>query len=176
MRYLLNFIFDNLVPIIIVTSVAIRIITGMKKGAARKRSAPPVSTPAAVPRSQPDDRESDVWSRLRPDDDDDDDEDDEDGEAAAEALPQAIRPLLMRAPDLGGPLPPPPVNPDPGIARPFDPVAVGIEPIAAEPKRGLPRAAPGPGPSPLDRLNSLSPLRRAVVLAEILGKPKGMEQ
>ena len=56
------------------------------------------------------------------------------------------------------------------IAQPFEPVittrpleAVVEKPNAERPDRG-----------PLDRLNRLPPLRRAVVLAEILGPPRGL--
>jgi hypothetical protein len=84
----------------------------------------------------------------------------------------------MPAPSSGGSSPAPPVNPNPAIARPFAPVATG--PITVEPGSTEPDSrARSPGqtasrPGPLDRLNSLSPLRRAVVLAEILGAPKGL--
>jgi hypothetical protein len=173
MRYLLNFIFDNLIPIIIVVSVAVRIITGMKNTAARGRGgAPPVSTPA-VPRGRPDDAERDVWSRLSSDDDEDEEDEHAAAGEAAPLPPHEIRPLLMPASVLSGP-PPPLINPGPVIARPFDPVASSIKPVAAEPDReGVPLQT-APGSRLLDRLNSLSPLRRAVVLTEILGPPKGL--
>jgi hypothetical protein len=179
MKNLLNFIFDNLIPIIIVVSVVIRIFAGIKKSASREKAAPP------VPVVRQDDEEVDVWSRLRPDPDDEEEEEYPASlpSTAGPAVPapfQTIRPLLMPAPSLGGPPPAPPANPDPGIARPFAPVTTGIEPIAAAPDNaepGLTARPPGQAASrrgPLDRLNSLPPLRRAVVLAEILGAPKGL--
>jgi hypothetical protein len=189
MRYLLNFLLANLVPIIIVASIAIRILRGMRNSAAsRKRGEPPVP----VPDNRQDDDEGDVWSRLKPDNEDDDEDQDSppipaygrgpggnygalyDLTTAAPRepdQPQAgfSRPLLMPAPSLIETPPPPPVSPVPGIGQPFDPVAVTAEP--GEDYQSARRAA---GQGPLDRLNSLPPLRRAVVMAEILGPPKGL--
>jgi hypothetical protein len=173
MRNLLNLIFENIIPIIIVVSVITRVLAGMKKSSAsRRRAVPPV--PDIRQEREDEDEEADVWSRLRPDPDDGEDEE-------AAGLPvrppvPAIRPLLMPAPSFGGPpLPsPPPANPDPVIARPFAPVTLMTELEGPKPdaKARPPQAASGPGP--LDRLNSHPPLRRAVILAEILGAPKGL--
>ncbi|MDR1972662.1 MAG: hypothetical protein LBQ46_12170 [Treponema sp.] len=66
MRNLLNFIFSNLVPILVVTSVAIRIIVGMRNSARKK--------PQADDLGEQEDREeeyTDVWTRLKPDDEED---------------------------------------------------------------------------------------------------------
>ncbi|MDR0400508.1 MAG: hypothetical protein LBH51_06140 [Treponema sp.] len=165
MRSLLNFILANLVPLIVVVAVILRIINSMKAVTGKK------AAPAALG-DQEEGGEDDAWSRLRPDEDE--------GDAAGYAAPRpaarpaapspdpAIRPLLMPASLLDGPPSPPPASLDPVIAPPFDPVSTAP---AAE---GRPPAG-APGPGPLDRLNRLSPLRRAVVLAEILGKPRGME-
>ncbi|MDR0730894.1 MAG: hypothetical protein LBF63_04440 [Treponema sp.] len=142
MRNLLDFIFENLIPIIIVTSVIIRIFVGIKNSARRQSAAP-------VPKTNADDG-MDVWSRLKPDDDDDG------GRAKPEpyrAPAEYSRPLL---------------TPDPLHEAP--PPAAVTRPPAVE--RESP-AAPGPGP--LDRLDKLPPLRRAVILAEILGPPKGLD-
>jgi hypothetical protein len=179
MRYLLDFIFANLIPIIIVVSVVIRIFAGIKKSAARTQAEPP------VPDSRQDEEVIDVWSRLRPDNEEEDEDGKDEAPSTGPADPYAIRPLLMPAPPLG--FPAPPVSPAPAIARPFVPVTMkSAAPVVAEldkPQRTddpyrtdeeSPQTAAA-GPGPLDRLNSLPSLRRAVVLAEILGPPKGLD-
>jgi hypothetical protein len=154
MRNLLDLIFANLIPIIIVVSVVIRIFVGIKNSA-RGQSA------TLVPKTSADD-DGDVWSRLKPDDDDD-----ERGKPEPYRLPVGnSQPLLT-------PVPPPekPVfSAATVLAQPLESAAErpGIERLGME-RPGI------PGPGPLDRLDKLSPLRRAVVLAEILGPPKGLD-
>jgi hypothetical protein len=182
MRDLINFLFSNLIPIIIVTSVVIRILKALRNSPASRRGRVP---PVPEPGDREDEGESDVWSRLKPD------EDEEEERGASPPGPVVYgpgpggnygprgaagasggspgyftRPLLMPAPSPGeAPPPPSPPDPDPIIARPFAPVNG-----AAEPDAGPAR----PGRHPLDRLNRLSPLRRAVILAEILGPPRSL--
>ncbi|MDR1443828.1 MAG: hypothetical protein LBI94_03005 [Treponema sp.] len=159
MRSLLNLIFENLIPIIIVVSVVIRIIAGVKKSAASRSEAAP-----AVPDNRSTDSpqdEEDVWSRLMPDDEED------------EAPPQEVRPLLMPAPSLGSPAFP--ASPGPSFAQPFAPVTIAIEPAVPDRAEAAEPDGETPQSGPLDRLNGLPLLRRAIVLAEILGPPKGLD-
>jgi hypothetical protein len=196
MRSLLDFIFANLIPIIVVASIALRLIGGIK-GRARGRPRAPIPDPVEEPKAE-EEPYIDVWERLKPDDD-------QDGAPAGppynrgpggaytgeapltrerlQALSQApgnggqgapegafSRPLLM--PEPSGGQPPPAIDPNPVIDQPFEPVLAGPPPAAppARESRLTGRAAGGP----LGRVEALSPLRRAVVLAEILGPPRGL--
>jgi hypothetical protein len=147
MSDLLGLILSNLIPIIIVVSVAIRIVTGIKKSAASRER----GNPAAVSVSRRDNDDGDnVWSRLKPDDDG------EEERGPYQASAEQSRPLLKppRKPVISA-------APVPVFAQP-------LEPAAEKPGPAV------PAPGPLDHLNKFSPLRRAVILAEILGPPRGL--
>jgi hypothetical protein len=161
MRNLLDLIFSNLIPIIIVVSVAIRIIAGVKN-AARRRGAVP-----GRGGNNEDDRDdgedvADVWSRLKPDDDDE-------GERRVPSPAGLSRPLPAQAP----PPRPPAISVTPAIVQPLIAEEPG-EPDTDRLAAGKPDAK-NPAPGPLDRLNKLPPLRRAVIFAEILGSPKALD-
>jgi hypothetical protein len=150
---LLGFLFANLVPIVIVVSVIIRIYVSIKN-AARKKAAP-------VPKpKQTEPEEPDAW-RLEPDDDDD-------GIVPAIYTKPAPPPEAVPA----FPLSVDPVtDPEPAApSLPFQEAAAPGAAFAAVSHTGA--AAPA---GFFGRINALSPMRQAVVLAEILGPPKGME-
>jgi hypothetical protein len=189
MRSLLDFIFANLIPIIVVVSVAVRVIGGLR-GRARRRPQAPIPDRVEEAKAE-EETYIDVWDRLKPDDDEDGAQgpySQGPGGAHAEAAPltreriQALsppegtfsRPLLMPEPS-GGEQPPPAatIDPNPVIARPFEPALAGPPPAGDPPARES-RIAGQAAPGPLGRVEGLSPLRRAVVLAEILGPPRGL--
>ncbi|MDR2747252.1 MAG: hypothetical protein LBB77_07375 [Treponema sp.] len=187
MRDLLNFIFANIVPIIIVVSIALRIIGGLR-GQARKRPQP--QTPSdPVETREPEEEYVDVWKRLEPDEDE--------GPRPALAYGQSpggvrgpeggrppageARPLLMPASTgpLSRPTPvPPPSAPVPPLAS-FTPEAPRLEP-GLDTRREAPSKEQGKGAKPAPvfsrRIENLSPLRRAVILAEIIGPPRGLSR
>jgi hypothetical protein len=151
MRSLIDLLFSNLIPIIIAVSVVIRIVMGIKKAGDRKRETP---EPQVYKRDD-EEETADVWSRLRPDDDDEEDE-----QYQAPIDPAAFsRPLLTQSYELAAPLEAPP------------------EALAASPAPE--EIPPGVGHSPTAafflRIGRLSPLRQAVIMAEVLGSPKGMD-
>jgi hypothetical protein len=176
MRNLLDLIISNLIPIIIVVSVIIRIVTSVKK---TSRGEP------ALPEAPDDEAEADVWRRLRPDDDE--------GKPAATFSRPLLSPVEPAAhtgaarggtsavtrglaPDFTpGFTAPGPGRPAPGFTSDITP---GVTPATAGPLDQRPGAVEGPAAKvpggALGRLERLSPLRRAVVLAEILGAPKGL--
>jgi hypothetical protein len=158
MSYLINFLFSNLIPIIIVVSVVLRIYGGLKNAAASRRKA--ASRPV---------REAEEW-----------DEDETAGEddiqprfSAAEEEPprQAVHqpsPSLVSLPRL----------------NPLDSASSGLIPEAAAIRTAgaLPAASPQVPASPaavpipvfFRRISALRPMQQALVLSEILGPPRGM--
>ncbi|MDR3337132.1 MAG: hypothetical protein LBT16_08005 [Treponema sp.] len=175
METLIAFLFSNLIPVIIVVSIIVRIVLSAKKAAERRKESPPVesnkqNTPPkkerpGTPRTllsegeegSPPAEAFDAW-RLEPDEDDE-------------------------------PLPVFPGN-QAGLLRQaaFSPAAVadtgfGESSLIAEPA-GVdrpPRPSREPHKTPhgaavFPHIDALPPLRRAVILAEILGTPKGMQQ
>jgi hypothetical protein len=169
MRDLLNFIFANLVPIIVVVSIALRIIGGMK---GRKKQ--PFQGFAGEEEGEdeeqgPGEEYIEVWDRLQPDEESRPSPGPVKGPGGGPVHPpvQNTRPLLMPAPGRPGPsrpvpapLGPPPLNP---VPAPRGPAPRPPEPEAPAKKAPVFR-----------RLENLSPLRRAVILAEILGPPRGL--
>jgi hypothetical protein len=189
MRNLLNFIFANLVPILVVVSIVLRIIGGMRSQARKKQLSQTLQDdPAGEQEPEEEEEYTDVWSRLRPDDE--------------EARPspvyervsggvhgtgvhlpvQEIRPLLMPVPSAAPPpllpradpsplSPVPPFKPEtPPFESPiFEPASRSLEPEIKREGAGKNSAA-----AFFQRVENLSPLRRAVILAEILGPPRGL--
>jgi hypothetical protein len=205
MRGLLNFIFANVVPIIVVVSIVLRIIGGMRNQARKKSQVPDAHTGRVEEQTDEEEDYAGVWDRLKPDEDPPPDlaygrsssrnsGGSFSGISGAGLSPPPvraeIRPLLMPAsspsprpgpappPLVSPPLSPPPVSSLP-ISPPLSPVS-SLEPAVlrfetkepeAETKRETPEnRAPVPF---FRRIENLSPLRRAVILAEILGPPRG---
>jgi hypothetical protein len=187
MRDLLDFIFSNIVPILVVVSIAIRIIGGMKGGARKKQAAQARGNLFEEEKLVEKEEYVEVWDRLKPDAE----------EGSLPGLVQGkgtggpreqggvhppageIRPLLTPAP----PVFPRPAPPPLGTAASFSPPAPSLAPElslsgpAAPPVEAEARR-PAPGGKPAAafprRIENLSPLRRAVILAEILGAPRGL--
>jgi hypothetical protein len=187
MRNLLNFIFANLVPILVVVSIVLRIIGGMKSQARKKQLSQTLQDDPAG-EQEPEEKEeyADVWSRLRPD------------EEEARPSPvygrgsggvrgdihlpaQEIRPLLMPVPATVPPRPravPPPLSPvlpfkpEPPLFEPESEPTSEVMEVTIETKRETPGG--NSAAAFFRRIENLSPLRRAVILAEILGSPRGL--
>jgi hypothetical protein len=156
----IDLLFSNLIPIIIVVSVVIRIFLGIKKAGDRRKEQE--QEPAGPVYKQDDEEEvADVWSRLRPDED-------EEPDVPQTAIPQETfsRPLLTQVYEQAAS--PPEVSlggPEPLIAQAQTPGE--MPPASAENS--------SPAAAFFRRINALSPMRQAVILAEILGPPKGVD-
>jgi hypothetical protein len=174
MRSLISLLLSNLIPIVIAVSIFIRIYTGIKKAVASSKKG---EQPQPVVNNQRDDdgeEEPDVWERLRPDD--------EDEEEIVPAPPGVFtRPLLMpAAPGTQFVPSAPPVSAAPLVAAPLEAIFEStLEPDIPHPK---PLAPSHELPQENFRVaaffrnvNRLPPLQQAVIFAEILGPPKGME-
>jgi hypothetical protein len=189
MRDLLDFILANFIPVIMVVFIVLRIIGGIKSGA-RKNPQAPVFDSAEDPEPEEEEEEyAGAWERLKPDGESPPDltrDRSSAGYAGSTGAGQGLfpppspeaRPLLMPAlsprpgpPPVSSPLFSPPVPP-PLSPVPLPPEVLPPEPEApGDPKQ---RAAEGESPAPVfRRIEKLSPLRRAVILAEILGPPRG---
>jgi hypothetical protein len=185
MRDLLNFIFANLIPILVVVSIALRIIGGMKSHARKKQ--PPQTLRDLVEEQKDEEEYSAVWDRLQPDEEEagpdsvyGKDSGAFHGAGGVSPAIQDIRPLLMPAPSplpRSGPVPSL-LSPALPLAPPlFTPEAVLFKPeTAGEPEIRTKRKSPGERSAAafFSRLEKLPPLRRAVILAEILGPPRGL--
>jgi hypothetical protein len=166
MRNLLDFILANLIPVIVVVSIVLRIIGGIRSGA-RKKSQDPALNRAEDPGFE-EEGYAGVWERLKPDEESPPDL--ARGRSSAGAGPSPppppeIRPLLMPA----GPSRPAPA---PVLFSPPEPEVPLFEPKAPGDVRQKPVEKRSPAPF-FHRIENLSPLRRAVILAEILGPPRG---
>jgi hypothetical protein len=185
MRNLLNFIFANLIPIVVVVSIALRIIGGVKSHARKKQ---PPQTPGDFIDGQEDEEEySGVWDRLKPDEEAPPNlasgKDSGASHDAGGVYPPVrdIRPLLMPALSplpRSGPAPSSLFSPAAPLTPPlFTPETPPFElETVIEPEIEAKREGPGERPSAafFRRLEKLPPLRRAVILAEILGPPRGL--
>jgi hypothetical protein len=177
MRNLLDFIFANLIPIIVVVSIALRIIGGMRSQARKKAQVPGGHTGRVEEQVVEEEDYAGVWDRLKPDE--------ESPPALAPGgssggnsdtggpppVQSEIRPLLMPASfplPRRGPAPVPPLS----VSPLFSPV------LPAEPKEPEMETKQESVEARsvllfFRRIESLSPLRRAVILAEIMGPPRG---
>jgi hypothetical protein len=189
MRSLINLLLSNLIPIVIAVSIFIRIYVSIKNAIASNKKR---QSQQAEQDDDDKEEELDVWKRLQPDDE----------EETIPVQPGVFaRPLLMPAAPggaslevLGGASPEvpgtrfipstlPPVSAAPLSALPlesaFEPDIPSLAPAAplfkpSAPSHELPqdnfRAA-----AFFRNVNRLPPLQQAVIFAEILGTPKGME-
>jgi hypothetical protein len=163
MNYLINFLFANLIPIIIVASVVLRIYKGMKSAADSRRGK---AAPALL-------REAE-----------DQDEDETAGDRGDDIQPRFY--LAESAPPRQTVQPPsPPLVPFPGL-RPLESSASGLIPkeaasrpggLSAGPLAALRQVPASPTeavpPAFFHRISSLRPMQQALVLSEILGPPRG---
>jgi hypothetical protein len=198
MRDLLNFIFSNIVPILVVVSIAIRIIGGLKGGARKRQQAQGPGNLFEEEKPVGEEEYVEVWDRLKPDAEDGSQPGLAQGKGPGVArdpsgvrLPAGeIRPLLMPAYSGAPAFPqpraaPPPLSPVPLFtpellpSKPEGPEAPSLAPElslsgpAAPPVEAETRR-PAPGAPFPRRIENLSPLRRAVILAEILKPPRGL--
>jgi hypothetical protein len=179
MRSLLNFIFANIVPIVVVVSIVLRIIGGIKSGARKKSQVPDAHTGRVEEQTDGEEDYAGVWDRLKPDEDSPPDlayGRSFSGTSGAGLSPPPvrakIRPLLMPSSPFPQ-RPPPPVSPPFSLAPSLETEILPFElkKPEVETKRETPEnRAPAPF---FRRIENLSPLRRAVILAEILGPPRG---
>jgi hypothetical protein len=171
MNYLINFLFSNLIPIIIVVSVVLRIYGGMKNAANSRRGK---AGPALVREAE----EQDEDERAREEDRDREDDVQPKFFLAESAPPRQI-PVQPPAPSL---VPLPELKPLESASSGLIPKEAVFQPQAlqAEPWPALRQVPPSPGeiPPPVPaffrRISALRPMQQALVLSEILGIPRGM--
>jgi hypothetical protein len=152
MNNLINFLFANLIPIIVVVSIVLRIYTGMKNnaGARRNRTAP-------VQEQDDEDETAGEGSRL--------------GEEGSQ--PRFY--LAESAPPRQSVSPAPSLVPLPEIGSLDSAPPAGFVP---EGRPGLRQAAIAPEeplPDLFHRIAALRPMQQALVLSEILGPPKALQ-
>jgi hypothetical protein len=159
MSYLINFLFSNLIPIIIVVSVVLRIYGGLKSAADSRRKA--ASRPV---------REAEEW-----------DEDETAGEEEEADIQPRFYPAESAPPRQTAPQPSPSLVPLPEtetLAGHFaapKPVLYPGGAVPAEPRQ-LAAGTAGDAPAALffRRVGALHPMQQALVLSEILGPPPGL--
>jgi hypothetical protein len=142
----MEFLFANLIPIVVVVSIVIRIYTGMKKAAAAgNQSGAPVFREQEEP-----------------------DEEDDTGEALVPPPQKDFSRPLLTSTAFEGQTFPPPENPHLLIASPLSDSTMR-EGLPREAERNNFAA-----PDFFSRIGGLPPMKQAVILSEILGPPKGM--
>jgi hypothetical protein len=154
MNNLINFLFANLIPIVVVVSIVLRIYAGMKNnaGARRNRTAP-------VQEQDEEDETAGEGSRLG-----------EEGSQPRFYLAESAPPRqsVSHAPASS-------LVPLPEISPLDSAPPAGFVP--AEGRPGLRQAAIAPVepvPGLFHRIAALRPMQQALVLSEILGPPKGL--
>jgi hypothetical protein len=154
MDYLVNFLFSNLIPIIIVVSVVLRIYKGMKSAAdSRRGKTAPI--PVQEAEEQDGDGTEEEWGR----------DDTQPRFYLAESAPprQTVQP--------------PSLVPLPGLRPLEDPVTAAPHPggTAAQPISRQAPVSPAAEAAPafFRRIRALRPMQQALVLSEILGPPRG---
>jgi hypothetical protein len=161
-KSLIDFLFSNLIPFIIVASVIVRIFMGIKKTADRRKESQSDHEKEIPKKKERPEEIPDAW-RLEPDDDDDDDDE---PRPVRQPARQAAVPQVFSQP-----LSAPAVFDGQGFAA----LPSGPEPsrqplLSREARQGSSAAARF-----FRRIDALPPMRQAVILAEILGPPKGMQ-
>jgi hypothetical protein len=151
MNALINFLFANLIPIIIVVSVILRIYSGMKNAAGSRRRK---MTPQVQGREAPEDETTPATDREGED----------------------IQPKFYLAEsDPPRQIVPPPASlvPLPEINS-LDSASSGsiFKPAAPDPAGSLQVEV---SPAFLRRIGALRPMQQALVLSEILGSPRGIK-
>ncbi|MDR3193376.1 MAG: hypothetical protein LBT87_09960 [Treponema sp.] len=156
MNYLINFLFSNLIPIIIVVSVVLRIYGGIKNAAASRRGTAP-----SMPVQEAEERDEDETGNAERDRGDD--------------IPPRFYLAESKPPRQAAPPPLPSLVSLPGLGS-LDSVPPGLTPrLGSQTAGGLP-AEPRQVPAPafFRRIKALRPMQQALVLSEILGSPRGM--
>jgi hypothetical protein len=157
MDYLVNFLFSNLIPIIIVVSVVLRIYKGMKSAADSRRGK---TAPTLIQEAEEQDEDETAGENIQP------------RFYLAESAPprQIVQPPSPSLVPLSGLRPP--ESAASGLISKEAASRPGVLP--AEPLPALRQVPASPAASAFfRRISALRPMQQALVLSEILGPPRG---